>query len=564
MNCKRCNTAVQENFRFCPMCGQNLKNKPSKLVVWSKYIAGLCVISALIWIWVVNSSDNFLEAIEGQLADLRANRITEAYFEFSSQDFQNNVPLVAFREIVKAYPALARNNGLKLAESSLKDNIAKVKALLTTADNNNTGVEYELIKENNKWKISNMLLDAPNVGAGRAAPAPSIEWLVPIDLQLRYFRSKDIESAYKDTSSKEFKAATTLEQYTQFVNKYPIFFSHNDISVKSQTIHSDEADITVVLNPGKEAVLVRYLLKLDDGKWKIWSMNITPPLSENVQALLNNPETMRKPVEAFLQALHNGDLLKAYVDYSSKAFQDTTSIDAFRKFISSYPVLTKYDAADFKEPLIDKTTGRLEIELYDKYGTTILDFTLGIEDDLWKIWGVQVVQQTGEERHAGAETKEGLENAPSPVSTPSSTPVSTPGSTPVSVPKPAQTLSVTPQEIAPENVSSFQFAKVEVGTGLNLKGEIVDPSLKLKTPHGEIYVNMYIRNGIARVKVSVYLEHVESHSTIPMVSTTLQQDGDTILSFSFSPPLQGWPKGHYLIKASSSTGIKREFSFEVE
>jgi hypothetical protein len=103
-----------------------------------------------------------------------------------------------------------------------------------------------------------------------------------------------------------------------------------------------------------------------------------------------------------------------------------------------------------------------------------------------------------------------------------------------------------------------------VGTSLNLKGEIENPSIVLKSPQGSIYVNIYVRNGAAGTKVNVSLEHLDSHSMLPEVSTTLQQDGDLILSFAFEAPNQGWPVGNYLIEVTSSIGLQRQYTFVVQ
>lgn len=373
-----------------------------------------------------------------------------------------------------------------------------------------------------------------NPGVMSGSAGASIDWLLPIDLQLRAFRQKDIETAYNETVSKEFKAATTLEEFIKFAEKYPILFSHHSISVKSQSFKNKEAEITILLNPESDAIPVRYLLVNEDGKWKVWSMNITPTYSEAVNQLLSDFSSMRKPVEGQLQALKNGEIPKAYHEFVAKTFKESTSQDAFRKFLNAFPVMTRYAAAEFKEPVIDKTTALIEVNLYDQFGTTIIEYTLGIENNQWKIWGIRVLEQTPE--HAMAQEGEGIKEDE--------------GKSEVSQKE--------------QSVSSLKFDRVEVGTGLDLLGQIADPVTALKSPHGDIFVNVFVKNGIARVKVNVLLVHVESHSTLPEVSTTLQQEGDAMLSFSFTPPPSGWPKGNYEIKVNSSTGVSHIFTFAIE
>lgn len=395
-------------------------------------------------------------------------------------------------------------------------------------------IQYEFAYNNQYQKGQKITLATTTPGASAGA---TIEWLLPIDQQLKALREKNIVGAYNESLSKEFKNATSLNDFISFINKYPIFFNHTVVTVKNQDFQTNEANVTVILDPEIDAIPVHYLLKKDDGKWKIWSMNIVPTYSEAVNALLLDPTTIRQTVEGFIQLLRSREVPKAFSEYTSKPFREKTTIDNFRKFIAHYPVLEVYDAAEFKTPTVEKTTGQVEVNLYDRYGTTTVEYTLGIEGNKWKIWEIRVIEQTPE--HPTPQPIEGVPTEPT---------------TGVGQEIPATTQSAT----------SLDLEKVEVGTGLNLKGEIVDPSATLHAPHGDIYVNLFVRNGISRIKIDMNLEHIESHSAMPEVSTTLQQDGNSVLSFSFEPPPQGWPRGHYRIHVRTSTGVKRVFSFTIE
>lgn len=534
MLCSNCHSLTQPDFIFCPYCGKKIIAATAKKN-WLRPLAGLAAFIILLIIWNFSASQSITDPIENHLSALRSNKITEAYYEYSSNGFQGEIPLAAFRELIKAYPALSLNKSIAFEEQLINDNLASLKAKLIAYDKTETPVEYNLIKEGNAWKIRNInIAAAPGAGSGSTAT----DWLYPIDTQLRDLRNRDIKSAYDNTVSRDFKAATTLEAFTRFIERYPIIFSYHDLAVKSQSIHEHEAEVTVILNPEQEAIPVQYRLNKEKGEWKIWSMNIVSAFSETVTDLLHDPKSLHAPIEGQIQAMKKNEVQKAYYEFGSKPFKDAISLDAFRKFIEKFPVLTTHDAVEFKEPIIDKTTGHVELNLYDKFGTTIVEYTLGIEDDKWKIWGIRVLEQNPGRTTGTIAKKPSDSNTMGILSGPKSTDNS--------------------------STSSLDFTKAEVGTGLNLKGNIVDPSNNLVNPHGDVYVNLYVQNGIARVKVDMHLEHVESHSTMPEVSTTLQQDGNSTLSFAFSPPPQGWPKGHYLIKAVSSTGISREFSFMIE
>lgn len=430
-----------------------------------------------------------------------------------------------------------------------------------------------------------------DTGSKQPQSPGSVDWLLPIDQQLRYLRQKDVQHAYDQTTSTDFKKATTPEEFAKFVKGYPILFTHTDISVQTQAIGNNEANIIVTLNPDKEAVPVNYLLRKESGNWKVWSMNVTSPYSSTVSELLQNPNSMRTVVEAQLQALRANDILKAYYDHTSQEFQHSTSLDDFRKFVSIYPSITQYDAIQFKDPVISKTTGHLELNIQSKLGDINLDYTLGFENDEWKIWGIQVLKSTPQtvltQAIEGSPTNLSPNgqaptgspsmrlDRPTQTSIPSSPTSNQPTSTPTlsrpvtSLPTVATTGSSGPpqpqgQTGAKKENLPIVFSKAEVGTILNAKGEIENPAIVLRSPQGAIYVNIYVRNGIAKTKINVTLEHLDSRSILPEVSTTLEQDGELILSFAFAAPTKGWPVGNYLIQVNSSTGVQRQYSFIIQ
>lgn len=380
-------------------------------------------------------------------------------------------------------------------------------------------------------------LNAAPVPAGGSGASATVDWLIPIDAQLQALRAQDIERAYHNTTAKDFQEATSLENFTKFVSRYPILFSHESIIIKSQSIKNNEADVIIILDPEKSAVPVRYLLVLEEGKWKIWNMNVTPPYSQAILVLLKDPLTVRKTVEGQLQALHDDDVSKAYTAYFSKQFKKKTSEAVFEQFIKTFPILTQYDAVAFKEPTIDEGTGKVAVDLYSKSGTTTLEYTLGIEEEQWKIWGVQVLGQSA----IGAFT-------------PSQDTVNL-------APPSAADASHAKEPNAPQQM---QFTKLDVGNSVDEQGTVIDPSPILKVLQDPIYVNLYIKNGVAGTKVELKLKYLESQTSIPPISTTLQQDGSSVVSVAFSAPPQGWPIGRYSIEVSSSTGVTRQFSITTE
>lgn len=367
----------------------------------------------------------------------------------------------------------------------------------------------------------------PTPGASKTAP--NVEWLQPIDGQLRALREKDFAKAYQEYTTDDFKKATSLEDFTHFINQYPIFLTHHDVSAEVQAIQAGDAEILATLNPEEEAVKVQYRLIQADGKWKIWNLNLVAPYSQAVTQLIHNPQTVKDFVDRFLNDLKNEGVEDAYDSYTSKEFKKKTPLNDFEAFIKKYPLLLKFDQFKIGKPSIVETVATVNTDVTLQDGKAKVEMVLGIQNDAWKIWSFKVAEYN--ENTSGESVKK-------------------PEATEVSEKTPSAT--------------DFDFSKAEVGLGVDTKGEVLNPRKVLPVPTGEIYVNLFIRNGKKGDKIHIYLEHQGTRGTLPNVSTTLQQDGDSRLSFSFAKPTQGWPKGMYMIHATSSMDSTKQFSFEIK
>lgn len=364
--------------------------------------------------------------------------------------------------------------------------------------------------------------------------------IVPIDALLRNLRNGDISHAYNDTTSADFKSATTIEAFTAFVNHNPILIKHKTIELKTNDMQDLHASITVTLDPGKTGVPVNFMLVKENGQWKIWHLSLTPLYSIETLALMKDTAAMHKPIEGQLQALQDGNIPRAYQNFTSEAFRKATTLDAFRAYIKDFPMLTQKGELDFKDPVFDKGTSIIEVHLNGVTASTELEYTVGIEDDEWKVWGVKVLKQ--------------LAKVPS-------------ATTPEAVGDPANvTVSQTKQAEDGKDAPNgpLEISRIDIGGRQDINTPKTNPLYILKANQGDIYVNLYIRRGIFGTKIELQMIHLDSGTKIPSISTTLQQDGNLMVSFVFTPPLAGWPTGHYLLTSTASTGAQRTLTFSVE
>jgi len=368
-----------------------------------------------------------------------------------------------------------------------------------------------------------------------AASKAPVSIIVPIDSLLREIRDGNIEKAYYNTTSEEFKNATSLENFKEFVAKHPVLMKHHSIEVKVISIQDKEASITVTLNPNKDAIPINFLLTKENNIWKIWHLSVVPLYSEEIMALMKDPTSLQKPIQAQLAALKNDNILKAYQAYTSDQFKKMTSLDSYRAFLKDFPFFVKYNDIQFKEPILEKGTGLQEVNFHTDEVTVVVDYTLGIEEDEWKIWKIQVVKQ---------------------IAKPSELPSQT--SPPLNV-----RISQTKQpEAKDQSKGPMDIRNIEIGSRSSFND---GSSTKLTSlSQGDIYINLQVKNGLYGTIVKLELDHTESNTNIPPVSTTLEQDGNVEISFAFTPPPNGWPKGHYNLKINSSNGINKTIPFTID
>jgi hypothetical protein len=363
----------------------------------------------------------------------------------------------------------------------------------------------------------------------------SSEFINIIGKQLEALRNNDVEAAYYATAQ-AFQESTSLEEFKKFVDNNPILTHYQSISVRSLEQKGDQIQITLALDPNGDNIPLTYILEKDKkGEWKIWNINIVPKYSPEVAALLKNPNTMIPVIEGQLQAIKNNEIVRAYVVYTSDQFQKKISLEDFRKFVEKYPMLSQYDSMDIKTPVYNKltSTGTVDIDIKSKNSTITLEYTLGVEGNVWKIWSAQIIKQSLAREGAPPEESVNLYGPKRPGA---------------------------PTQPVP---GALQFDSLDVGSKIDDKGQITEPLANLKSPYNHIYVELDISHGTAGERVEVHLSYEESNSHLPPISTNLQQSGESSLTFDFAPPSTGWPKGHYILEAFSSTGGYRSFTFEL-
>lgn len=413
MFCKHCGVSVEVNSRYCPACGKSLTTDDAlepikKTRRWPKILMMILAVIILLIGWVFYITPDLTQTVEGQLTALRQNKISEAYYEYTSKEFQSVTSLEAFRQFLHAHPILLKARSLKIDEHRVEDDIGIIKGLLK-ADGEEEIVEFFLTNDGDRWKISRIELVSPAEEAplkkskflSMAETMPKVEnsqisppssdvqdedaILENINLFLDRLKKNSPEESYKYVS-KEFKNATPLSQFKVYIEKTPILTHFSTYSVESEKIQENEALVKTILDPAKGAIPMEFHLYKEDGTWKIWSFRVVLPSAE-VPLSLQDPALLTPPIKGMFQLLQSKNNAEAYANYFSDSYKGRISLKDFNEVLNKDPLLAAQQMINIKESHIDGRMGKAVVDLSSKNQFESLEFTLQLENGKWKISG---------------------------------------------------------------------------------------------------------------------------------------------------------------------------------
>lgn len=473
---------------------------------------------------------NISSVVEGHLEKLRANQLTQAYYDYTSQEFQKTTSLEAFREFVSFYPVLLENKTFILHEQDHDAQSGDVKGILISKQMHEMDADYKLVRENNHWKILSIRLKEPL--RGEQLDSVLKELAQKAEEQLKMLRKENVIDAYYGFFSKEFQKETPIQVFKDFVKSNSILTNYTGLKLKDSKIQSDKGIIQFILTSQDGEFLLEDKMVREGNDWKIWSLKVVLSPEEAAKQASTNPEALIPPVRELLDALLLQKIEQAYVG-TAKEFQETTSLASFKTFIVSNPVFTRRDLADYKAGIIENGVGKLRVNLHDQEGLTAVEFKLGFEDHQWKIWSMQVVNKPHGLVNDDGEIKDEIAMA---------------------------------EVVADEPVlaeGDTRVGKIIIGKQADSKGIVQSSMVVIDPDEPKIYINVALEEGHSGAKVSLYLTHIDSDTTAPVQSVQLEKSGDSIVSFSYAAPKNGWPEGTYVVKAVASTGQEAIQKFQM-
>jgi TolA-binding protein len=352
-------------------------------------------------------------------------------------------------------------------------------------------------------------------------------WVDVVDHQLEALRQHDIAKAYNAYSSKDFKLATSLDQFHSFVETYPVFMNNQSAHFTQRSIDHNIGTLKGNLTSNDHVnTPIEYKLIKEGDKWKILSIHLLKPGNIQNTKDADHTEDLIAVTKSQLKDIQDQKFTEAYQNFSSQEFKEATSEESFREFIKRYPILTHYHVVSFHKPTIRNGVGTLSVILQSEQIAAYVKYYLIYEDQQWKIWSMRILSPSDEQ---GKDHTEKPKNQPT-------------------------------HETKNEPMS---FGRISIGEQVNEEGQIKERKTSFKSNLNDLYVDIEVKNGLKDSMVYLSLQHLESGSSIP-AKAAIEENGDTMLMSVFSPPASGWPKGHYKLVVTTSSGLSDIVDFDIE
>lgn len=131
---------------------------PKWLKITLGVVAGvIAVIVAIVYI-ALWATSGLIEPVERQLAALKAGNMEAAYAE-TSEAFKQATPMQSFTAFVDQNPILKDTASHSFSSRSINNGIGVLEGQLTSSSGGVVPVKYQLVKENDAWKIQHIQLN---------------------------------------------------------------------------------------------------------------------------------------------------------------------------------------------------------------------------------------------------------------------------------------------------------------------------------------------------------------------------------------------------------------------
>jgi len=276
MFCSNCGAKLSENQSTCTNCGLSVQQGQKKVPFWIKALFFIFIAIVAYFIWAVSYGQSIASVVEDQINDIHNQKITQAYYDYSSKEFQKATSLDQFKEFLKNQAVFSEKTSFHIDDQTIAGSIVTIKGTFLQNEKSLAKAEYQLIEENEKWKLLNIQIFP--IKAEKNLPDNETQkvLLSVVSKQLEALRKNDFDVAYDQLVTEDFKTATPLDAFKNFVNSHPILSEKSNLKLQNANLEpNQEATVDVVLESQNENVPVEFLLRKEDNHWKIVGLKLT-------------------------------------------------------------------------------------------------------------------------------------------------------------------------------------------------------------------------------------------------------------------------------------------------
>jgi hypothetical protein len=289
MLCKKCGFGISNQANFCPKCGEKVPeemhqtNSTQKTGRWLKILLSLILVGLATAFFMLLISDNMTETVSDQLDAIKEDKLTEAYYSYTSKTFQEATPLTSFREFIEEYPIFSNHKSVRFIDRNTSNEAGTLHAMIMNEDGKEIPVLYQLVKEEDRWLINGIKLDDTN-------PEEEYEYQSASELEfdstplksavysiMSEIRTGNLKKAYEDHTSSDFRTTTTFHDFENFIKENPSFSQNQTVELDDLTFDNNIASITGTLKDAEsKKYSAEYNLVEENGQWKIFHVRVWP------------------------------------------------------------------------------------------------------------------------------------------------------------------------------------------------------------------------------------------------------------------------------------------------
>lgn len=329
--------------------------------------------------------------VDAELLLIRQDKLSEAYFTYTSKEFQASTSLEQFKAFVRAHPEFKKDASLDWGLTEEQGALKTIEVELDSIGQEPLKLSFQMIKENEEWKILNI---KAHTATDNNIDSPLVKAITQtLEYFLKVLKNREPERAYKELTNSGFKTQTTLEAFKDFVSNYPILYTFTHSSLEEISTAPDQSLAKVKLGNDLQESIVEFTLLLTKEGWKIQGVQV---LDQDIKPGVMQPfrnEDLSGTINQQLKAIHAGNLKEAYDRYTAKAFREATSFEDFEKFIQANPILKEQINADMLKLTFNNNVGIYSVKLKtSKKVEQEADFSMINEGDGWKVLQIQLYE----------------------------------------------------------------------------------------------------------------------------------------------------------------------------